>query len=112
MDNLFVPILRRKKLRPREVKELAQRCTAGSTEPGSELWGAGSYVHTWSSDNMLPLGKVCVEHLLIPGSQGLWWKVYSANSYPSLGLLGSLGKASESLKPPERWHQPGLASPR
>lgn len=42
MDTLFVPILQMIKLRPKEVKELAQRCTARHAEPGFELWRSDS----------------------------------------------------------------------
>lgn len=57
MSPLFVPILQMTKLRPREVKEHAQCCTAGSSEPRFELWGSDSNVHTLNYGRMLPLGK-------------------------------------------------------
>lgn len=39
MGPLFGPILQVIKIWPSVVKELAQNCTAGSSEPGFELWG-------------------------------------------------------------------------
>jgi hypothetical protein len=39
MGFLLVPIPQLKKPRPREVKELTQSCSAGSTTSGFEFWG-------------------------------------------------------------------------
>lgn len=57
MSTLSVSVLQMKKLRPREVKELVQRCTARSAEPGFELWRSSSKVHTLKDDSVLPLGE-------------------------------------------------------
>lgn len=64
MGPLFVRILQVKKPRPREVKKLAQHCTAHNSEPGSELWESVSRVQTLNYDSVLPLGKY---------PRGLYW---------------------------------------
>lgn len=108
----FAPFLQMKKRSPREVKELAQHCSARRAEPGFEPEWPSSYLCALNCDRVSPRDKlpaVCAETTCIPGSEGRWeaaarWGRFTPRAGGVLRSLGTVSGNRQNLKAPEGWH--------